>query len=47
MSKEVYVTESGFEDMKNELENLKQVRRPEVIAALKDAIEDYYKKDKK
>ena len=36
-TKEVYVTEAGFEDMKKELDNLKQVRRPEVIAALKDA----------
>ena len=37
MSKEVYVTQSGFEDMQKELENLKVVRRPEVIVALKDA----------
>lgn len=37
MSKEVYVTVSGFEDMKQELENLKLVRRPEVIQALKEA----------
>lgn len=36
-TKEVYVTEAGFEDMKKELDHLKQVRRPEVIAALKDA----------
>ena len=36
-AKEVYVTELGFEDMKKELEHLKQVRRPEVISALKDA----------
>lgn len=36
-TKEVYVTEAGFEDMKKELDHLKQVRRPEVIIALKDA----------
>lgn len=37
MEKEIYVTEAGLEEMKKELENLKLVRRPEVIAALKDA----------
>lgn len=36
-TKEVYVTVSGLEDMKKELDNLKLVRRPEVITALKDA----------
>lgn len=36
-TKEVFVTISGLEDMKKELEYLKMVRRPEVIAALKDA----------
>ena len=35
--KEIFVTEAGFEEMKKELEYLKQVRRPEVINALKDA----------
>ena len=37
MSKEVFVTEAGLEEMKKELENLLTVRRPEVIVALKDA----------
>ena len=37
MSKEVFVTEAGLEEMKKELEYLIQVRRPEVIVALKDA----------
>jgi len=36
-TKEVFVTEAGLEEMKKELEYLKQVRRPEVINALKDA----------
>ena len=36
-SKEVFVTEAGLEEMKKELEYLIQVRRPEVIVALKDA----------
>jgi len=36
-SKEVFVTEAGLEEMKKELEHLIQVRRPEVIVALKDA----------
>lgn len=36
-SKEVYVTASGLEDMKQELDNLINVRRPEVISALKEA----------
>ncbi len=36
-SKEVYVTASGLEDMKQELDNLINVRRPEVINALKEA----------
>ena len=35
-AKEVFVTEAGLEEMKKELEYLKQVR-PEVINALKDA----------
>lgn len=37
MSKEVYVTVNGLENMKNELDNLKKVRRPAVIIALKEA----------
>jgi len=39
MSKEqqFYVTSEGLEDMKKELEELKNVKRPEVINALKDA----------
>ena len=36
-TKEVFVTEAGLEEMKKELEYLIQVRRPEVIVALKDA----------
>lgn len=36
-TKEIYLTEEGLEDLKKELEHLKQVRRPEVINALKDA----------
>lgn len=35
--KEIYVTENGLEEMKKELDYLKNVRRPEVIDALKDA----------
>ena len=35
--KEVYLTEVGLEELKKELENLKMVKRPEVINALKDA----------
>ena len=39
MSKEeqFYVTSEGLEEMKKELEDLKTVKRPEVINALKDA----------
>ena len=39
MSKEeqFYVTSEGLEEMKKELEELKTVKRPEVINALKDA----------
>ena len=36
-SKEVYVTSNGLEEMKNELDHLINVRRPEVINALKEA----------
>lgn len=35
--KEFYVTQEGLEEMKAELEELKTVKRPEVINALKDA----------
>ena len=35
--KELYVTEEGLEEIKKELEELKLVKRPEVISALKDA----------
>ena len=37
MKKEVYLTESGLNDLKKELDHLKLERSPEVIAALKDA----------
>ena len=39
MSKEeqFYVTSEGLEEMKKELDDLKNVKRPEVINALKDA----------
>ena len=36
-TKEIYLTESGLNEMKKELEFLKLEKRPEVIAALKDA----------
>lgn len=35
--KEIYVTTTGLEKMKSELDNLIQVKRPEVIKALKEA----------
>ena len=35
--KELYLTEEGLEEVKKELEELKLVKRPEVITALKDA----------
>ena len=35
--KELYLTEEGLEEIKKELEELKLVKRPEVINALKDA----------
>lgn len=34
---EVFITAQGLEDMKKELEYLKNTKRPEVIAALKEA----------
>lgn len=36
-TKEIYLTETGLNEMKKELEYLKMEKRPEVIAALKDA----------
>jgi len=36
-SKDVYLTEEGLEELKKELEQLKTVKRPEIIQALKDA----------
>lgn len=35
--KELYLTEEGLEELKAELDELKLVRRPEIINALKDA----------
>ena len=35
--KEIYLTEKGLNELKDELDNLKNVRRPENIQALKDA----------
>lgn len=37
MTNAVYMTQSGLDDMKKELEYLKNVKRPEVIEALKEA----------
>lgn len=36
-AKEVYLTSEGLQDLKQELENLKLIKRPEVIQALKEA----------
>ena len=36
-TKEIYLTEEGLNDLKEELEYLKQEKRPEVINALKEA----------
>lgn len=36
-AKEIYLTEAGLEDLKQELEYLKKERRPEVINSLKEA----------
>ena len=35
--KKVYLTEKGVEEIKKELDELKNVKRPEVIIALKEA----------
>ena len=37
MSNKVYLTNEGFLEIEEELNNLKEVKRPEVIKALKDA----------
>ena len=37
MNDKVYLTEEGFLEIEEELNHLKQVRRPEIIKALKDA----------
>ncbi len=37
MSKEIYLTQEGLEEIKKELEFLKTEKRPEVIEALKEA----------
>ena len=37
MSKEIYLTQEGLEEIKQELDELKNVKRPEVINALKEA----------
>lgn len=36
-TKEIYLTEEGYEELKKELEYLKLERRPEIIEALKEA----------
>ena len=36
-TKEIYLTENGYEEIKKELDDLKLVKRPEVIQALKEA----------
>ncbi len=36
-TKEIYLTQEGLDEIKKELEYLKQVKRPEVINALKEA----------
>ena len=35
--KEVFLTKQGLEEVKEELDNLKQVVRPEVISQIKEA----------
>ena len=37
MSKELFLTQEGLDELKKELDELIQIRRPEVINALKDA----------
>ena len=36
-TKEIYLTEKGYEDIKKQLDELKLAKRPEVIQALKEA----------
>ena len=36
-TKEIYLTDEGLQNLKEELQNLKEVKRPEVIEALKEA----------
>ena len=36
-NKELYLTQEGLDEIKKELDELKLVKRPEVISALKDA----------
>ena len=36
-SKELYLTQEGIDQIREELDNLIQVKRPEIISALKDA----------
>ena len=36
-TKEIYLTQEGLDEIVKELDHLKQVRRPEVITALKEA----------
>ena len=36
-TKEIYLTEEGLIELQEELKNLKEVKRPEVISALKEA----------
>ena len=36
-NKELYITQEGLDELKKELDELKLVKRPEVISALKDA----------
>lgn len=40
MSEEVYLTQEGAEDLKRELDNLINVRRPELAVKLKEAVAD-------
>ena len=36
-TKEIYLTDEGLQNLKDELQNLKEAKRPEVIEALKEA----------
>ena len=37
MAKEVYITKDGLNELKSELDELKMVKRPEILQALKEA----------